>query len=757
MLVAVGVLSWAAREARDRRLVLVGNAGWVTADADSLYHMRRLERALDEGVVAGTDEYLNHPHGSAIPWPPYYTRALATVLGPFAPPHDEAGGAADSGAIRRAWIERSVASVPLVLGVLTTLLAALAGRWLGGNLGAALAGCYHALCTASIAYSKSGNGDHHAWISLLAGVLILGMSLVIGGSALRDPRRGALSGALLGAVAGLMIGSWVGALLYVIQVQLVLGWLMFVHRREPRPGFASFGLAFHAAALLAILPATLASPWVDEFPWMVVNLSWFHPAFLALGGLVFVPLLARCTEGWLRRYPWLVAGVLAVIGAVLAFAGGGPGEGLREGFAWVSRENAFMAEVGESRPLVGSGRWLDLADALGFGVFLLPVVVAWMTVTALRSTWCALIPWIVSLSLLSLQAARQARFADALALPLAVGLAWCVARALEPRLSWLARVPAVVALVLALALSGLCHWGSSGRVIGAWRTGEVAAQRKEPPGTLGARGACDWLRARERSDAGEAVMATWGVGHMIEWAADRPSVATNFGSYVGEDSFSDPCRFFMFEDAARAEALLEERRARWVLVTSRLPTFLNLMIDVGAPGQRERYVDTAALDIKLGWFHTMGARLLFDGEVYYPGVGPVEGARPLSFLRVVYLSPLRDPELPLRKPSDLSPSAVLWERVAGAEVEARGAPGEELAVRIRVRYAKAKRALTWSDRVQADGSGVARLRVPYATTAPNGDGWVSAEEAKWSFGGREGRLELSAEAVLSGESVRIGP
>ena len=64
VLAFVGLLSWAAREARDRRLELVGNPGWVTADEDSLYHVRRVERALTEGTVAGTDDYLDHPHGS---------------------------------------------------------------------------------------------------------------------------------------------------------------------------------------------------------------------------------------------------------------------------------------------------------------------------------------------------------------------------------------------------------------------------------------------------------------------------------------------------------------------------------------------------------------------------------------------------------------------------------------------------------------------------------------------------------------------
>ncbi len=751
VLLVVGVLSWAAREGVNRRLVLVGNPGWVTSDPDSLYHARRVERALNEGAVDGSDEYLNHPHGSPIPWPPYYTRLVASVLGPFAP---------EDAAERRSWVERKVASVPIVLGVLTTLLAALAGRALGGNLGAALAGCYHALCTASIAYSKSGNGDHHAWVSLLAGALLLGLTLALRGDVLASARRSAGAGLALGTLAGLLLGSWVGSLLYVIQVQLALAWLIFAHGREPRAGLATAGLAFHGAALVVVLPAVLSSPWAGEHPWMVVNLSWFHPAFLLVGGLVFAPLPMLRTGAARRAYPWVVAGVLALVGAALALVDAGPGRGIREGFDWVSRQNEFMAGVGESRPLVGAGRWSDLADALGFGVFLLPLVLAAMAYSALRSRWCALIPWIVSLPLLAVQAARQARFADALALPLAVALAWGVARLIEARSARLARLPVALLLATGLVLAGLANWSSSARVLAGWRTGETTAQGQEAPSVLGARTACDWLRARGPQHEGQGVLAIWSWGHLIEWAADRPTVATGFGSYVGEESFRDPCRFLMYEDPEPAAALLEERRARWVLVTSDLPSYLNLLIDAAVPELRERYVDAAAplqRAVRPAWFRTMGARLLFEGSVFSPGRSAPEGelARPLDFLRLVHMSPLHDRRRELRGPGDYSPAAFLWERVPGARLEARGRPDEVLTVQIRVRFAKAKRGLTWKDSASADASGVARLRVPYATQGPNGDGWVPAGAATWSFGGREGPLVLSESAVRDGATVLV--
>ena len=46
---------------------------------------------------------------------------------------------------------------------------------------------------------------------------------------------------------------------------------------------------------------------------MVVNLSWFHPAWLVVGGLVFVPLFLIRERTWAARwYPALVAGALGL-------------------------------------------------------------------------------------------------------------------------------------------------------------------------------------------------------------------------------------------------------------------------------------------------------------------------------------------------------------------------------------------------------------------------------------------------------------
>ena len=762
---ALVVISFTAREARHRRLEVVGQAGWVTSDADSLYQMRRLERALSEGEVAGTDAYLDHPHGARIPWPPYYTQFLAGVLGPFAPEAEPDDPMAEDA--RRAWIEMKVGSVPMWCGVLATLLAACAGYVLAGNLGAIVAGAQHALCTASIEYSKSGNGDHHAFVSLVAGLMLFALALALRRGGLDRPRHCLGYGLATGALAGVLLGSWVGALMYVVEVQLVLGWLVVLHARRPRAGTLPLGLGFHVAALLALLPAVLSSPWTEDAPWMAINLSWFHPAFLALGAVVFVPLLVlRRESAALRLYPVLVLVALVALGAFVARSDAAPAVGVREGFEWVSRQDAFMAGISESRALIGGeGGWGFLFDTLGYGALLLPLAWCAAAWVALRRGLLELLPWVASAPLLALQAAQQARFADALVIPMAVLLGWGAAR-LVARLGWREWSPLWVPVGLLLA-AGL-NVASVRLCIDAKAKYDQPAHVREGVSRVSVRTMGGWLRKQPRGPAedglGDGVLANWLWGHAIEWGGDRPSVATNFGSYIGEDSFTAPGRFFMEEDPAAAEALLAERDLRYVLLTSELPGHLELMIRTGAPERRARYVGPKGADgvlpVQPGWFRTLGARLMFDGEVFFPmgapaGPAPESDAHPLGFLRLVHVAPLRDPAVLLRSPSDVSPAGWVWERVGGASIEARGDPGAELAVELRVRYPKARRELVFRDRAVAGPDGVASLRVPYATDRPNGDGRVDPGSAKWSFAGLDGELRVPEAAVRAGGTVRV--
>lgn len=779
---AVGVaalvllFSWFVREANQMRMPAPGSsteageeadsekesADWYSWDPDGMYHMRRLQRWFEEGTVAGFDPRLNHPEGSAIPWPPYYTYVLGALLSPGAP-----DPAREPEALR-AHIEEGVASWPVRFAILGALVAAwIAWRW-AGPFAALLAGLNLPLVHGALHYGIAGNGDHHAFVTLLTLAMMACVTEACIDRRLESPRAGLAWGVAAGGIAGLLIGSWAGGLMYVLLVQGALAFLIFRHTRRPLPALASFGLAYHLTAAAVLAPAVLSSPWIESSPWMVVNLSYFHGLHLLLGAAVFVPMPFLKRESAIaRHYPWCVGGALGALYA-LAFAFDvGPAQGIREGFAWAGRTNDFMAYILESQPLVGNGKGLaSLTRALGWGALLAPVAwVAAVWISRRERSWARL-PLLVAIPVLFQQALVQQRFAELLAGPLSVLLAFGVVtacRAVAPRLpASLRNLPKPLLALGALLLCALSNpataWPLAKRGFGG---GRLFSETRGGPATYlqGAqRKLYERLRALPRDEAAPGVLAGWEHGHGIEWGADRPSVGTNFGIYVGEDSYLDPWRFFLMEDPAEAEAILERRRCRYVMITSRHPRLLPTALRILQPGTLADYIarDSATTGTTRGRFYrSLGGRLLLHGYELDTSTGQPRGDS-LDFLRLVHISAERISDFEIRYMPGPLPLGYLWEHVPGARVEVAGTAGEEveLALDLDCDHDDVSYSLRWIRHATVEDDGFARIRIPYATDAPNGD-LRSLGRARWKHASGSGTLEVPESAVLTGAKIRI--
>lgn len=758
LLAVVALLSFGVRALNNLRIPVSGaGAGkgaeqdWIVSDPDSLYHMRRLDRALVEGLpIAARDPLLDYrpppgeheetsgrARGAPVPWPPYYTLALHSVLSPFAP-EDEG--------LRRRYVEHWVATLPAIFAALTTAVVAAAAFRLGGRRAALFAGLYHAFVFGSLKYSYLGNGDHHAFASLLYACWLAVAANGLERRSLVDGGRSFFLGTVCGVIAGLSIGSWVAASLYVVLFQLALGYRILWHDEEERTGLIAFGVAFHGAAAIVLVPAVLQSAWLLTHPLGAVHLSWFHWLHLVIGGLVFVPLRAAARAGAIRGYA-----AVAAVGILLLFAATPLGDGVRDAFAWASGQHAFMGFITESQPLWGSsvGGVGPLTKFLGWGIVALPFAwwAGWIRLARRRAD--GLLPWLVAVPPLAVLAIAQRRFADGLAGPMAVVLGWGVARlvsALEARRA--TGRPVVWAVLVLLPLLA-----NPSPVRTSWARLVHGADFVETPALArqrGERALFDWLRehTREPGDPpGWSVLAQWDLGHGIEWAGARPTVGTNFGSYLGQDSYLDPWRFFLARDDDEAEAILERRGVRYVLMTSTFVRNLDTMVRLLHPEARATFV---AEDGGGAWLETLGGRLL--------GEAPPRGREPVSwpgFLRLVHMSPRgeRDPAPPGRDAP--APFGWIWERVPGAVVEVSGlSAADELVVRVDVRYVEASEELSWEGRARPGPDGVARVRVPWATDAPNGEGRVPSP-ARWAVGVLGGQLEIPERAVLGGERIPV--
>ncbi len=708
------VISLGVRVANETRLMHgPGVAGaWATLDPDGHYHMHRLERALEDGGhVAGTDPWLAHPtgvtgEGTPIPWPPYATQLLWLGAAPFAP--DDPGE-------RRDFVERYVGTAPMVFSVLVSALLALAAASLVGRgeersepvaWGAGLAaGLYHAFAFGAIRYGNWGVGDHHALVALFQSLLFLGV-----GTGLARGWR-IKGGIAVGLVLGLALGTWVASALYGAIVALAIGAATMRARTQGRIA-AHFGTGLCAGALIAVFPAVLASPWTGA-EWL--NLSTVHAACLMSGMIVFRAAAWMASDA---RRRGLLGAVLLLVVLVLAIPGTPPADGLRAGLDWSSGANAFMGRINESQPLplVGATAW----KWLGLGLIVVPVAVVVAGGHAIARGRIELLPWVIATPLLLWMALEQRRFAEAAIVPLAVLFGWMVALLARYCLrKWPARIHWVALTgILGVLANGPVAWDSCLRLTKFGSLGETRRMQQH-------RGLRE-LATILRDQPGEgAVLAHWDRGHLIEWVGGRPTVATGFGSYLGEDALLDPWRFFLETDPKVAESILIAREVRFVLAEH--PANHNLeSMAAAVHGPRANIWTASAADGSAPWIDSMAARL--------SNADAAQLGRDVGYLRLI-----------ARKDHGF-----LYERVQGAIAQIQGEPGERLEVRARIPMAEGGGPdFEWKVRTVADANGIARLRVPYATRA---DG---AGALFWTFGERSGQNTVSTTAVTEGSIVPL--
>ncbi len=376
-----------------------------------------------------------------------------------------------------------------------------------------------------------------------------------------------------------------------------------------------------------------------------------------------------------------------------------------------------MAFITESQPLLwGPIGGADVAfDLLGYAALAAPFAWLWLASRAWRERRLELALVCVLFPALLAQALTQRRFADAFGVPLALSLALPLA--------------AMVQRFVAPAVGFASALGLGVALLGSWPTLSLAQRRAERSWSADERDPARERRAlyerlAQFPASDEAVLASWDHGHALEWIADRPSIATNFGSYLGRDSYLDPWRFFLESDPRAAEELLERRNARHVLMPGDFTKDLEVMLRLLAPDERRSYLlipREGTVFTSQRFLDTLAGRLMMGGRVANLEQRGLVGDS-LDFLRLVHVSPSVLPFAPpVRHTNGPVRTGWIWERVAGARLEIAGASGERVQLTLELECPTAGERWSWVGSAVVGDDGVARVRVPYSTDVPNGD------------------------------------
>ena len=677
---------------------------WLIDDPDAAYHLRRVEVALATGSVPETDRFLSYPEGSAVPWPPFFdgVLALSNRLSTGRP------GAMGINDAYEAGVEARAAAAPPILGLFTTLAVALAaalfvrrgrpnpdclsrGFVVGPTVAAVLAALCYAASPIAVWYGAAGRIDHHVLIAFFLALHLGVMAQVFACGLFESDRSLArersldatLGGFSAGMIAGFALLSWLASAIFVAIAGLTF-WLAAAGGRTERVADARRAgmLYFATAGVVTFVPAWM-SPWNLEQPWSLVNLTRGVPLCLFVASFALaLPcwLPGQCVSSELRGVRERVVGFLVppAVALLAFFLVPGFADGVREGLAWASRGNLFMDVVNESRPLaeVGGGNLLrGLFVDLGWAGVALPLVILWLivaTISAVDRTRGGLRPearlyLLLNLCVFALLAISQRRFGNSLSVPLAVGVG-CVGGLAIGRVEncQTKQLTSRVVALAGLLISAVLGYGAVSQARGLGSPDPVALEdtldwRREVVRGL------RWMRTETPSPgpweiAGAAqdycVLSSWSLGHMIEYHARRPVVATNFGSFVGEENFRASAQALLELDPERFVAQLDTLGAEYVVVTPRVAGELASQARIAELGPAER----AALFPKADGRKTYSAiaaktaawRLALDE----PGTPPSYPG-----LERVYASARRESVFGGHKPGPTGPVISIWKRV----------------------------------------------------------------------------------------------
>ena len=694
---------------------------------DAYYHMRRVAYGLARFPETLTfDPYINFPHGAKPIWPPFFDACTSLLVLPFYA----------SGGIEAA--ERAVVWLPPLLGTATVLvLYGLALRFFGFGV-ALFSGLLLAVSSAHYWYSQVGFLDHHAAVALTTTILLACSMRLL--ARLEAPEKEA-SPTGPAIATGLAIGFafliWPGSLLHIALAET--GLLVYMATRKYRDDAvqATNSLCWaNAVAAAVIAPFSWGNTWPQWGDFSLTVLSNFQTwllACLALYALVLRGAWVRGPDRSARRRlgDQLVVGALLLATSLLLFPDLLAGVG--DAWQWLSKDEAFQAGVAESRPLFVVDGQLSLRIAegrLSRFIYILPIALfalAWSTRTRVdRSAIGLLVLWTVGLAVVTLV---QRRFFNSLSVCLALVFAWT--------LVWFhgairARAPGSAGRVLAALAAGAAAIFLLAPMAEPYRKpiknlerslrGQPLIPRTAGPNFPALLETAQWLRENTPPTSGfldasqspeYAVLSLSGNGHVIEYVGRRPTVTDNFGDDIGAENYRLAQRYFAARSELEAETITNELGVRYVVATlagPRKPL-------AGPSPMLRRLADEDGQGLG-------GHRLVFEASALGPGARPAD------------------------------PVPKVFERVLGARVEGRTAPGEPVTAELELRTNRGRR-IVYRTRTLADPKGRYSLRLPYANDGGRGS-TETAPHYRVRSRGIESRVRVDERQVMEG-AIAAGP
>ncbi|HEY3421882.1 MAG TPA: oligosaccharyl transferase, archaeosortase A system-associated, partial [Methanocellaceae archaeon] len=573
------------------------NGHVIFAEFDPYYHMRRIMYTVEHfPSVSSFDSYVNYPLGYIVGWPPLFDilGASLSMLAGLGHPSDLT-------------VEITSAMLPVALGVLSIIPLYFIVKDALGKNAALIASLVMAILPGSVFRTIFGFTDHHAlevFLLLLTYLFFtraatsakLGSLSLLGAQGLRAQKKPLIYAALAGiGVASMVFAFDVSALF--VSILVAYAFIQFAIDSLDRVSSQYLAIVGTIASLVAVLivaPPILVSTAGQHFQISMVNLSWFHIIYL-LGMVGFFVIMGALSYALAaRKAPWYLAslifvalaGIAAIVTDLLSpqvFVEIG------QGLGFLSGSGGMAVNISEMQPLLNfsSSTWYiipwnyfsvaGLLAILGVAAYVLSIrrndklknidifFLVWTaTVVAVglfQTRWVYLLAVTVSI------------FAGYI-LYLALSLAG-LDKALRPNDTKSKKrssgsgpaliTPALVAVsIIALVIlipvldTSITIADTPSQMILSWN--EACSWVKDnTPATS------DLYSADQGTQPGYGIMTWWDYGNYVLYVAGRPAVSNNFQTGIPSSS-----HFFIAQDEASANVIMDSVKARYVMVDNRM-------------------------------------------------------------------------------------------------------------------------------------------------------------------------------------------
>ena len=696
----------------------------VFIETDPYYHMWRVFSFIETFPRTYLfDSFINYPYGSLVGWPPLFDQMIAffsLVLGLGKPGEH--------------LVETTGTFIPVLFGIFSIISVYFIAKEIFNEQVAVYSSLLLAVMPAHSQVSFLGYTDHH-----IAEVLFFALAFLFFIKSLKEGSN--LHAAISGVMLGLLFLTWIGAPV-LAGIILSCTVLQFIIERKSGEGSLRLmknGIVLFMTALAVMLVFYVWIPWQQSIT--MLTLSYFQLIYLAVS--IILILFLGFTSDLMKNlkwylYPVLIAAITASL--ILLFIIGIPSfyESLSNGVNYLLGDIPILKQISEAQPLFFTydGKFLGLQlfsnpvwYSFTFSFYVGIAGLVWMLYSLRNNPDRSKMSFIVWTLIILTLALLQRRFVYALSLNIAI-LSGFFMDGIKDKIRSFSLRPRAIFLffIMALIIPNIAVSSD--------------LSRSPPKPTDDWYDSLVWLRENTPQDGQYGIMTWWDYGNWVLYIGKRPVVANNF--QTGGDAAA---KFFITPDESRANAIMDERKARYVVLDRRMGlnkfkqddklvikgTFMAVANFAGK--DFAVYLDENNLPND-SYFRTMYSRMhVFDGSG-------------LKNYRLIYESNETHFDLFDRPTGNIK----IFEYVKGARISGNTSSNGTLFLSGTI-ITNQNRMFNYTRIIRADAKGYFEFKVPYSESSPYKARLLKGYELK--YGNSTMQVDVTESDVMNGNVIKV--